>query len=162
MIDNPQRFAAHSVMPKILMPASSRKLLTSMLAQQGASTRYTELPSIKDVFIEPIDSSKTAKQYAFYCAPCHGESGNADGFNAAHLPQKPAALSNKDYIATRNDGTLYDGIYAGGYILDKHHFMPPWRTLFSDAEIRDLVHFIRKMCDCEEPDWANGSKEQSE
>jgi len=162
MIDDPQRFAAHSVMPKILMPASTRKTITSMLAQQGGSTRNTDMPRLKELFVDPVDSSKTAKQYAFYCAPCHGENGNADGFNAMHLPQKPTSLADKNYMSTRNDGTIYDGIYAGGYILDKHHFMPPWQTLFNDTEIRDLVAFVRKLCNCEEPDWANDKKERDE
>lgn len=162
MISNPRLLAGHSVMPQIQLPAKDRKLLISLLLiENKPGIRDFYLPLTKLLSTKPGDT-QGAKQYAYYCAPCHGNSGKADGFNASFLPQKPTSFENKEYMSSRNDGTLYDGIYAGGYILNKHHFMPPWRTLFSDEEIRDLVAFIRKLCDCEEPDWANGKKERRE
>jgi len=85
---------------------------------------------------------------------CHGASGDGKGYNAKFLPKAPINHADKTYMSTKPDDTLYDGIHAGGYILNKHYFMPPWGQSLSHEEIRQLVTYMRKLCQCEGPAWA--------
>ena len=67
---------------------------------------------------------------------------------------KPAVHSDSAAMSVRPDDTLFDGIYAGGYILNKHHFMPPWGLVLSREQIRGLVARIRELCGCQGPEWS--------
>jgi hypothetical protein len=61
-------------------------------------------------------------------------------------------------MSTRSDDTLFDGVYAGGFILNKHHFMPPWGQTLGTDEIRMLIAYMRKLCQCEGPAWAGDNR----
>ncbi|MGH1363505.1 MAG: c-type cytochrome [Calditrichia bacterium] len=155
IIANPKLFTSHQIMPEISMSKKVRSWLTSLLVQQRDSTLSVAYLPFTQLEASQPGQSKAARQYAQFCASCHGPTGNADGFNSVYLPVKPTAHADSGYMSTRTDGVLYDGIYSGGYILNKHQFMPPWRSTFSDVEIRDLVQYMRELCDCPEPDWAD-------
>jgi hypothetical protein len=62
--------------------------------------------------------------------------------------------ANANEMSTRPDDTLFDGIYAGGYILGKSPFMPAFGQSLAPNEIRDLVGHIRTLCQCRQPAWA--------
>ena len=49
--------------------------------------------------------SPVARHYATYCAGCHGETGQGDGFNARYLPVKPTRHADGAYLSTRPDDT---------------------------------------------------------
>ena len=110
----------------------------------------------------PVDQDGTAasgteeirRAYLTYCAACHGSAGQGDGYNARYLSVKPTAHANASYLATRPDDTLYDGIHAGGYVLNKSHLMPPWGAMLSPKQIRELVRYLRTLCQCEGPAWS--------
>jgi mono/diheme cytochrome c family protein len=89
-----------------------------------------------------------------YCAGCHGVNGNADGYNRKYLPISPLRFSDPKELEKISDGVLYDGIYAGGYILNKSHLMPSWGYTLSDDEITQLVKYIRELCNCNPPKWS--------
>jgi mono/diheme cytochrome c family protein len=93
-----------------------------------------------------------------YCAACHGINGDGQGYNAKFLPKTPASHADQAYMSTRPDDTLFDGIHAGGYILNKHHFMPPWGQTLTSQEIRKLVVYMRKLCQCEGPAWSRDNR----
>ena len=57
-------------------------------------------------------------------------------------------------MAKRPDDTLYDGIAAGGFILDKSPLMPGFGDMLEPEQIRALVLHIRTLCECEQPAWA--------
>jgi len=54
-------------------------------------------------------------------------------------------------MSTRLDDTLFDGIHAGGRILDRSHRMPSFGQTLSPEEIRALVGQMRRLCRCQEP-----------
>ena len=58
-------------------------------------------------------------------------------------------------MSLRPDDTLYDGIAAGGYVLDKSTRMPAVGRMLSPRQIRALVAHISVLCDCREPAWAS-------
>jgi len=154
-IQNPAAHQPETVMPKILMPPKTLDLIANYLSQQEIPATATTYLSLVDYPIHaPHGQSAEESLYLKYCAACHGASGDGKGYNAKFLPKTPINHADKTYMSQRPDDTLYDGIYAGGYILSKHHFMPPWGQTLSNDEIRKLVAYMRKLCGCEGPLWA--------
>jgi len=154
-IQNPRSHQPETVMPKILMPPKTLELIASFLLQQEIPQSDAAYLSLVDypVYAPPGQSSEE-NLYLKYCAACHGASGDGKGYNAKFLPKAPINHADKTYMSTRPDDTLYDGIHAGGFILNKHHFMPPWGQTLCHEEIRQLVAYMRKLCQCDGPAWA--------
>lgn len=96
--------------------------------------------------------------YARHCAACHGTEGRGDGWNAANLPTAPTAHADAESMGLRPDDTLFDAIYAGGFVLDKSARMPAFGRLLDTEQIRALVAHIRTLCACEQPAWAGGAQ----
>lgn len=97
--------------------------------------------------------------YRGACAACHGVRGRANGFNARYLPVRPTPHASADLMARRTDATLFDGTHAGGRILGRSHFMPPFGASLDRDEIWALVRHIRELCDCRGPAWARDNRE---
>lgn len=85
------------------------------------------------------------KVYTTYCVSCHGEKGKGDGAAAASLPAKPADHTNGAMMNQLNDKFLYDIISKGGGAVGKSSFMPAWGGALNDAQIRDVIAFIRSL-----------------
>lgn len=155
MIRDPHYAAPNSIMPKVEMTENEEQLLVSYLLRMsppesaGSYLSLTENP-----ILQPSDTSTTAGLYRRYCAPCHGETGRGDGFNARYLPVKPADHASKETMSTRSDDTLFDGVHSGGAILGKSHLMPAFGTTLSRKQIIALVRYIRELCQCEGPVWS--------
>jgi mono/diheme cytochrome c family protein len=94
--------------------------------------------------------------YRQRCAACHGVDGDGGGFNAPWLPVTATAHSDPVAMSLRPDDTLYDGIAAGGWVLDRSHRMPAFGEALDRGTIRGLVAYIRELCDCRGPSWAAG------
>ncbi len=154
IIKKPHELATKTVMPRIPMPEKQLQLITNYLLQLSPEKKaaYASLAEQAPYFYEDLSSGKGL--YLKYCAACHGQEGQGNGFNAANLPVPPTVHADANYISQRPDDTMYDGIYAGGYILDKSHTMPAFGYSLSDEEIRKLVDHIRTLCDCQGPDWS--------
>lgn len=154
-IQNPQALQSETVMPKILMPPQTLDLIANFLLQQEIPAGAAPYLSLAGHPIHaPHGQNEVESSYLKYCASCHGVSGDGKGYNAKFLPKAPASHADKAYMSTRPDGTLFDGVHAGGYILNKHHFMPPWGQTLSYEKIRQLVAYMRKLCQCEGPAWS--------
>jgi mono/diheme cytochrome c family protein len=163
IIKNPQAVVPHSVMPKVSIPDPTAQLIANfLLAQTGPPTATSYLSAV-DYPLIPLDARPThdpagpesaGRVYLRHCAACHGTGGRGDGFNARFLPVKPTNHSDPVYLSTRPDDTLFDGIHAGGYILNRSQLMPAWGETFTPREIRELVGFIRTLCACQPPAWS--------
>ncbi|MFQ5639113.1 MAG: c-type cytochrome [bacterium] len=159
VIRDPKSLHPETVMPKIPMPEKTLHLLVNYLVQQ-------EEPLVEPAYLSPVDhavyfspeDTSGRGDYLKYCASCHGINGDSDGFNTGYLPKKPTKHSDAAYLSQRPDDTLFDGIFAGGYILNKSHTMPPWGQTLNENEIRQLVAYIRKLCQCEGPAWSRDNK----
>jgi mono/diheme cytochrome c family protein len=159
IIQNPQALQPETVMPKILMPPQTLDLIANFLVQQEIPASAAPYLSLADHPIHaPHGQNEAESLYLKNCAACHGANGDGKGYNAKYLPKTPASHADKTYMSTRPDDTLFDGIHAGGYILNKHHFMPPWGQMLSHEEIRKLVAYMRKLCQCEGPAWSRDGK----
>jgi mono/diheme cytochrome c family protein len=93
----------------------------------------------------PADPAKGAAHYAALCASCHGEKGCGDGPLAATLTPKPAKHCDGAYMNKLTDEYLFRVIKFGGASVGKSPLMAPWGGTLDDAQIRDVVAFVRTL-----------------
>jgi len=91
------------------------------------------------------DAAKGKVKYQEVCAACHGATGKGDGPAAAGLPVKPRDHTDAAYMGKLTDQRIFDTIKKGGQAMGKSPLMPPWGSQLSDAQIRDLVAYIRTL-----------------
>jgi len=98
---------------------------------------------------EPMAGDPAAGQrdYALYCASCHGARGDATGPLASSLQTRPADHTDGAYMNTVSDDYLFAVIAEGGGALGKSPEMAGWGGMLAEAQIRDLVAFIRSLAD---------------
>ena len=95
--------------------------------------------------------AETAKNnYRLYCSQCHGLTGNGEGIDTPTMSVTPKIHSNAKDMAKLKDADIYTAIAQGGAAVTKSPLMPPWEGVMSEAEIKDMVKYLRKMCNCEE------------
>lgn len=83
--------------------------------------------------------------YAQNCAACHGAAGKGDGPAGTALNPKPRDLTDKSYMAGMKDQQIFDLVKKGGAAVGKSPLMPPLGGTLKDADIRDVVAFVRSL-----------------
>ena len=91
------------------------------------------------------DAAAGAALYSTYCASCHGERGEGDGPVAAGLNPKPARHSDGAYMNSLSNDYLTRVIKDGGTAVEKSPLMAPWGGTLSDAQIVDVIAFVRSL-----------------
>ncbi len=61
-------------------------------------------------------------------------------------------------MTERPDDSLFDAIYAGGYIMNLSQLMPAYGRTLSREQIWSLVRQLRSLCDCQGPAWSRDGK----
>lgn len=118
-------------MNKIILPV----LVTIVLATAGIRSARAENPEAN---------------YRLYCAQCHGLKGNGSGINKADMPTTPRDHTNGAEMPKLKDKDLYLAIEQGGVAVGKSALMPAWKGVLTDAEIKEIVAYLRKLCNCSE------------
>lgn len=155
IIQNPHAVDPETVMPMTVMPVRTLELIANYLLQLDFSAAQTDYLSLVDnPVITPKQMRGDNSLYLKQCSSCHGIAGDGKGFNAKFLPIAPRSHRDDKYLSRRSDDTLFDGIFAGGYIMNKNNFMPPFGHSLSRSEIKKLVSHIRKLCRCIGPAWS--------
>ncbi len=155
IVREPASMLPEDVMPTVPMPQLTLDLLQSYLTQQDQARDKLRYFSLVDNPISLHVGKEGAEGlYLKHCAACHGVNGRADGYNSSFLPTPPTAHADSAHMSTRPDDTLFDGIYAGGYILNKSNRMPPWGFTLEREDIWQLVGYLRQLCQCEGPAWS--------
>lgn len=181
LIADPSRLAPHAIMPGSFEQPDRLDLIASFLLRRKAPWRGAErvegvaLRAARwqasrfaqgqppDAQNQPPDPSRTSYEsgrtiYESQCAPCHGEDGGGDGFNAPFLPAGPQVHRDGAVMSLVADDALYDGIYAGGRIMGKSHRMPAFGPSLDDAELRATVAYVRRLCQCSGPAWSTDGR----
>jgi cytochrome c553 len=83
--------------------------------------------------------------YLYYCATCHGDTGNSDGFNSYSLKQPPPKFSDAKFMQSLSDDSMRRIIKEGGRGVGSSPQMPHWKGVLSDQNITDLIHFIHTL-----------------
>lgn len=81
--------------------------------------------------------------YIKYCAVCHGEQGEGDGFNAYNLDPGPRDFTETAYMSALSDARLAETISQGGRGVNRSVAMPSWGGRLSGEEIEFVVFYIR-------------------
>lgn len=127
-----------------------RKILANLLIIYLLSCSWitTAVVASSDDELSPLGSQgRTLFQH--YCAACHGVSGDGDGYNAEQLDKEPAELSDKKFMAKKNDSQIYRVIKFGGQGVKKSHLMPVFGHTLSEEEIWSLIAYVRHLADDE-------------
>ena len=111
-----------------------------------AATAPTPAPAPPAAVVTP-DAAKGATLYAANCASCHGPRGDGDGPVAAALVPKPAKHHDGAYMNALTNEHLFKVIKEGGPAVGKSPMMAPWGGVLSDAQIWDVVAFVRSLAD---------------
>ena len=76
-----------------------------------------------------------------YCALCHGSEATGDGRAARLHTPRPVDLTR----STVNDAYRELIIRRGGEALGRSSAMPPWDGELSEAQIRDVIAYLRSI-----------------
>ncbi|MFQ5799736.1 MAG: c-type cytochrome [Bacteroidota bacterium] len=93
----------------------------------------------------PVSYEQRQGRYLYmkYCAVCHGEQGEGDGFNSFNLDPKPRDFTDADYMNALSDARLAETISQGGRGVSRSVLMPSWGGRLSKEEIEFLVSYLR-------------------
>lgn len=84
-------------------------------------------------------------KYQQLCASCHGAQGKGDGPAAKVLNPKPRNHTDAKYMKTISDEYIAKITRLGGVAVGKSPLMPPWGGVLSDADVQNLVAFMRSL-----------------
>lgn len=93
----------------------------------------------------PYNAREGRTVFLHYCAPCHGEGGHGDGFNAYNLDPRPRDLSNPEFQANRSDEELIAVVRSGGGVAGLSNGMPPWGRALNERQVNNVVAFLRTL-----------------
>ena len=89
------------------------------------------------------------ENYKWYCSQCHGLTGKGNGINATNdQPVNPKNHTDTAEMAKLTTSDVENVIRDGGAATSKSTMMPPWGKSMTDAEIKELVAYLSKLCNC--------------
>ncbi len=91
------------------------------------------------------------ENYKTYCVQCHGLAGMGNGVNVRDMSVQPRDHTDAKAMSGLSDKRLFKAIKEGGPAVTKSVLMPAWHSVFTDQEIRDLVAYLRTLCNCTGP-----------
>ena len=93
------------------------------------------------------DAARGVTLYHSLCASCHGAKGAGDGPAGQSLNPRPAHHNDGNYMNALSNEHLFKVIKEGGPSVGKSPMMAPWGGALSDAQIRDVIAYIRTLAD---------------
>ncbi|MFQ5625475.1 MAG: c-type cytochrome [Methyloligellaceae bacterium] len=97
----------------------------------------------------PASAADVEQVFKFYCAQCHGLTGDGKGPNVSkNFPVTPRAFAIAAEMNKLTDADLKNVIMDGGPAASKSPMMPPWSKTLSEAQVDGLVKYLRKLCAC--------------
>ena len=85
--------------------------------------------------VEAVNAGRAT--YRQRCVACHGDRGRGDGPAGVTLDPRPADLVL--HVPQHSDGELYYMVSVGF----PESAMPEWRSVLSEAQRWELVHYLR-------------------
>lgn len=117
-------------------------------ASEPAPEPPTAAPAVAGTFpCVAGDASAGAAQYDTLCTSCHGPGGSGEGPAAAGLNPKPARHVDGSYMNALSNEHLFTVIRDGGAAAGKSPLMAPWGGALSDAQVWDVVAYVRTLAD---------------
>jgi mono/diheme cytochrome c family protein len=93
------------------------------------------------------DAAAGAKIFAEKCTRCHGKNGEGNGPDLAklHPASSPVNWTRAVVMKQWSDKEIVDIITKGGKAVGSSPIMPPFAGKLTDAQIQDLLAFIRSL-----------------
>ena len=110
-------------------------LLVGAVIGWGAGSTHARKP----------DAPRGKAAYDLYCASCHGAEGRGDGPSTASLPIKPWNLTDGRLMNPLPDEFIRLTIAKSGAAVGLSPLMPAFGTSLGDAQIDDLVAYVRSL-----------------
>jgi mono/diheme cytochrome c family protein len=114
----------------------SRPAICALIVLLGITSSLLRLPAAEEM----------AVLFTELCSVCHGVGGKGDGPSAQGLVPKPADFTDCRALAKDSDEVLFKIIKGGGQSAGRSTVMPAWGDSLSDAQIRELVKYVRRFC----------------
>ena len=80
-----------------------------------------------------------------YCAGCHGDAGQGDGFNSFSLDPHPRDLGDPAFQKSKSNADLADAIRRGGAGVGLSSLMPPWGRTLDAKRVDAVVLYVRSL-----------------
>jgi mono/diheme cytochrome c family protein len=91
------------------------------------------------------DAAAGKAKYDLFCTTCHGATGKGDGPGGAALNPKPRDYSDQAWQKATKDEQIFKVIKEGGPAVGKSPLMAAWGAALSDADINNLVAYVRQL-----------------
>ncbi|MCP5038666.1 MAG: c-type cytochrome [Rhodobacteraceae bacterium] len=115
-------------------------------------TKLAAIAALSSQLAAPVWASETEVVYKFYCAQCHGLTGDGDGPNVTEdFPVTPRKFADATEMAKLTDADIRNVIMDGGPAVSKSPMMPPWGKTLTEDEVTGLIGYLRVLCACEGP-----------
>lgn len=125
-------------MSRIRLPGGKAVFTAAMLLVQPAAAQ------------DEARLKASAHLYDVYCAQCHGVQRNGKGVNTIGLSVQPRDHSDTKGMASIPLDEMTKAIRDGGAAVNKSALMPPWNSVLTEAEVADMVAYLRKVCRCDD------------
>lgn len=93
-------------------------------------------------------SNQAVRNYDTYCVQCHGINRNGRGINSRDMSVQPRDHSDAKGMGDIPDEEIFRVIKEGGLAVNKSVLMPAWGNVMNDDEIKELVAYLRHVCNC--------------
>lgn len=93
-------------------------------------------------------AAEAEMNYQTYCWQCHGMAGTGNGVNVRDMPVNPRDHTNRVTMSGLSDQRIFKAIKHGGASVASSPLMPAWNSVLTDAEIHELVSYLRTLCNC--------------
>jgi mono/diheme cytochrome c family protein len=96
---------------------------------------------------QAADVAKGRKLYVQNCEKCHGKAGKGDGSLLKRMKAdvKPVDYTDKAAMAKWSDADMTKIIKEGGHAAGRSKVMPSYSEKLSDADVADLIAYIRSL-----------------
>lgn len=141
-----------SLSPAFFKGCSPQKPHSENPRADSSAARAQEI-SFQNMLANPYSDLKLSREeykgkllYERFCAVCHGETGDGNGFNAFNLQNsfqvKPFSFADSGAMASVTKMEIEKAIIGGGKAVGKSQYMPPWGSTLQPDEIQALIAFI--------------------
>lgn len=114
----------------------------------GALTLFFQALAAGPALAASDELGNAENNYQLYCSMCHGREGDGKGQLAETLAVPPRDHTDASKMGKRTDEQLFKTISEGGEATGFDSGMPPHNTILQKEDIRGLVKYLRKLCNC--------------
>lgn len=93
-------------------------------------------------------TQRALRNYDTYCVQCHGINRNGRGINSRDMSVQPRDHSDAKGMGDIPNEEIVHVIRDGGLAVNKSVLMPAWGNVMNDDEIKELVAYLRFVCNC--------------